>query len=118
MELEHVIQLPKGCDDALMFTKLFPQYDMLRYGEDGVKLMNKECKSLHLYDYDDDMTLLPDREPTGIEAPLSSSVVPAIVPAGTMACFSPLVSLSRPADCVAPLPYHYDAPLPSRYDAP
>jgi len=68
-ELEHVIQLPEGSDDAPMFKDLHPQYDVLVYLEDGVKRTSKERKLLHLYDDDGDVTLLPEPESTGTVAP-------------------------------------------------
>ena len=49
MELEHIIQLPEGSNDTPMFKNLFPQYNVLLYAEDGVKLTAKEQKSLRCY---------------------------------------------------------------------
>ena len=72
MELKHIIQLPEDSDDAPTFKNLHPQYDVLVYGEDGVKLTAKERRLLHLYEDDGDVTLLPDLEPAEIVAPLSS----------------------------------------------
>ena len=72
MELEHVIQLPEGSDDAPTFKSLHPQYDALVYGDNGVKLTAKERRLLHLYEDDDDVTLLPDPRPAKDEVPLAS----------------------------------------------
>jgi hypothetical protein len=72
MELEHVIQLPEGSDDAPTFKNLHPQYDALIYGDDGVKLTAKERRLLHLYEDDGDVTLLPDLRPAKDEVPLAS----------------------------------------------
>ena len=55
-----------------MFKNLHPQYDVLVYGEDGVKLTAKERRLIHLYEDDGDVTLLPDPEPAEAVAPLSS----------------------------------------------
>ena len=72
VELEHVIQLPEGSDDAPTFKNLHPQYDTLVYGDDGVKLTAKERRLLHLYEDDGDMTLLPDPKPAKDKVPLAS----------------------------------------------
>ena len=72
MELKHVIQLPEGSDDTPTFKSLHPQYNMLVYGDDGVKLTAKERRLLHLYEDDGDVTLLPDLRPAKDEVPLAS----------------------------------------------
>ena len=72
MELEHVIQLPEGSDDAPTFKSLHPQYDALVYGDDGIRLTAKERKLLHLYEDDGDVTLLPDPKPAEDVVPLAS----------------------------------------------
>ena len=72
MELEHVIQLPEGSDNAPTFKSLHPQYDALVYGDDGVRLTAKERKLLHLYEDDGDVTLLSDPKPAEDVVPLAS----------------------------------------------
>ena len=53
LELESVIQLPEGSDDALTFKGLFLHYDALVFGVDSVKLTAKEQKLLMYKDIRD-----------------------------------------------------------------
>ena len=76
MELEHIIQLPEGSDDAPTFKNLHPQYDVLIYGDDSVKLTAKERRLLHLYEDDSNVTLLPDPRPAKDEVLTSHLDVP------------------------------------------
>ena len=82
MELEHVIQLPEGSDNTPMFKSLHPQYDVLIYGDNSIRLTAKERKLLHLYEDNGNVTLLPDPKPAEDVVPLASclDVLPGDTP--------------------------------------
>ena len=107
MELEHVIQLLEGSDDAPTFKGLHPQYDALVYGDNGVRLTAKERKLLHLYEDDGDVTLLPDPKPAEDIVPLASHLD---VPPGDTpnAASSTSTSATPSALSVVPLSSHFD----------
>jgi len=68
LELEGIIQLPEGSNDVSTFKESVPHYDMLIFGEDGVKLMSRE-KKLLMYEDDRDVTLIQEPGPLKTLAP-------------------------------------------------
>ena len=102
MELEHIIQLPEGSDDAPTFKNLHPQYDALIYSDDGVKLTAKERRLLHLYEDDGDVTLLPDPRPAKDEVPLASHLD---VPPGNSPNAASSMSASAAPSALAVVPF-------------
>ena len=103
VELEHVIQLPEGSDDAPTFKSLHPQYNTLVYGDDGVRLTAKERKLLHLYEDDSDVTLLPDPKPAEDIVPLASCL--DVPPGDTLNAASSTSTLATPSTlAVVPVP--------------
>ena len=107
VELKHAIQLPEDSDNAPMFKSLHPQYDVLVYGDDGVRLTAKESKLLHFYEDDSDMTLLPDPEPAEDVVPLASclDIPPGDTPYATS---STSTSATPSALSVVPLSSRFD----------
>ena len=102
MELEHVIQLPEGSNDAPTFKSLHIQYDTLVYGDDSVKLTAKERRLLHLYKDDGDVTLLPDPRPDKDEIPLASHLD---MPPGDTPNAASLTSVSATPSALAVVPF-------------
>ena len=108
MELEYVIQLPEGSDDAPTFKSLHPQYDALVYGDDGVRFTAKERKLLHFYNDDGDVTLLLDPQPAEDVVPIASRFD---VPSGDTpnAASSTSTSATPSALTLVPLSSRFDA---------
>ena len=107
VELEHVIQLPEGSDDTPTFKSLHPQYDVLIYGDDGIRLTAKERKLLHLYEDDGDVTLLPDPRPAEDVVPLASHL--DVPPGDTLNATSSMSASATPSALAV-------VPFSSRFD--
>ena len=107
VELEHIIQLPEGSNDAPTFKSLHPQYDTLVYGDDGITLTAKERKLLHLYEDDGNVTLLPDPKPAEDVVPLASRL--DVPPGDTLNAASSTSMLATPSALAV-------VPLSSRFD--
>jgi len=71
LELEGIIKLPEGSEDALTFKDLHPCYNALEYGEDGIRLTSKERKLLAYHE---------DEYPSSIIEPEPSNALVPFIP--------------------------------------